>query len=197
MVRRGHPVGRGPLATRGPHSKRCVVVEESPPASLGCLVPVVHDLAFARTAGTLVQVAASPHSDECEAGAARRALYSRRERVKPHGKLWHLFIPSPRASRGMRDSISHRSIRRAGLGCGGRRGARHRFGSGDPCATTDNRLLARCSLVVQLVKGTRASASLPLRLGLSLASFKECINHAPLDSPTAANLDGWQLPLAQ
>jgi cytochrome P450 len=36
---------------------------------------------------------------EREAGAASRALHIRREQVKPLGRLWHRFIPSPRARR--------------------------------------------------------------------------------------------------
>ena len=52
----------------------------------------------------------------------------------------------------MLDSISRSSIRRSGLGSGRCWGARHRFGTGTPCAATENRLLAG------------SPASLPLRL---------------------------------
>jgi hypothetical protein len=44
----------------------------------------------------MVQVAASSHSDEREAGAASRAPHVGREWVEPHRKLWHRLPPSPR-----------------------------------------------------------------------------------------------------
>ena len=157
----------GPLAARGPHAKHSRPVNGSVPASLGFVVPVVHDLKFAYTGNALVQVAASSHPDEREVGAAARALHVWRQRVKPHGKLWHLFTPpppalpaqlpvhSPRASRGMPGSISRRSTRRSELGCGGHQGVRRRFGSGATRAATDNRLLAEARASFPLHRGLR------------------------------------------
>src|SRR5260370_30299016 len=60
------------------------------------------------------------------------------------------FTPSPRACRGMPDNTSRRSSQCGELGCAGRLAARHRFGSGDPCATIDNRLLARARASLHL-----------------------------------------------
>src|SRR5260370_17029537 len=108
LLRRGH-------TKRGPGAKHSVVGNGSIAASLGFLVPIVHDLAFTRA---LVQVAEFSHPDEREAGAATRAPYFRRERVKPHWTLWRHFIPSPLTSRCMPRTISTTTSPRSGSGSG-------------------------------------------------------------------------------
>jgi hypothetical protein len=93
-LRRGH-IARGPASKRS-NSKGSEGVKDRAPARPGRLVPVVQNMAFTPTAGSaLVQVAESPHSDESETGATGRTLHIRREPVKPHGMVWHLFTPSP------------------------------------------------------------------------------------------------------
>jgi hypothetical protein len=119
------------LATRGPLAQRSVGVNDGVAAGRGSLVSEVDNRAPARTAGNArIHVAVSSHPDEREASAASRALHAWRKQMIPHEKLWHPFTPSPRASCGMRDNTAHRSSRCSALGCGGRQGARHRFGSG-------------------------------------------------------------------
>jgi hypothetical protein len=68
------PFACGHIA-RGPFAKS-VVVNDGVAASLGYLVPVVHDTAITRaTGGALVQIALRSNPDEHKAGAAIRALH--------------------------------------------------------------------------------------------------------------------------
>ena len=83
-AKRGLVLLRGAQTTRDPHSKHPGAINLSVAASLGFLVPIVHDLAITRA---LVQVAGSSHPDEREAGAATRAPHLWRERVKEHGRI--------------------------------------------------------------------------------------------------------------
>ena len=88
------PLRRGHIA-RVLHAKRPLAGKGSVAASLAVLPLVVHDLPPTWIGNALVQVAIPSHADEYEIAATRRALHVRREQVKPHGKLWHRFIPSP------------------------------------------------------------------------------------------------------
>jgi hypothetical protein len=167
---------RWPLATCGPLAKRSPRGKGSVAASLGCPVQAVDDPApTGATGSALVQVAVSSHPDEREAGAASRALYSRRERMKPHVKLWHPFTPSPPASGYMPDSISRRSrsSQRSELRYAGGRDARDSFGMRVPGAVTENRPMARRSLAVLLVLEVHASIPL-LRPRLHLGATLDC-----------------------
>jgi hypothetical protein len=77
------------LAACGPRAKLSRPVNGNVAACLGFFVPVVHDMALTHTGSASVQIAASSHPDELETAFTTRALHIGRERVKPHGKLWH------------------------------------------------------------------------------------------------------------
>jgi len=64
------------LAACGPRAKLSKLVNDGIAASPGYLVPVVRDMASARTTGsTLVQIALRSNPDEHKAGATIRALH--------------------------------------------------------------------------------------------------------------------------